>query len=155
MVTIAASDSSSATSDTESDDNGEGPSAASGSQSSGAQQQQQPPPATSAHYYEHVLARQFPPRRSIAADEHWSESDCRILAVIEAKYDMLRYQQYQSDFFNATGRMVPAYLIQAKMNKDARTVSTSSPATHETSFSSTGSFTASAGSPATLVVGPN
>ena len=145
VVTIAASDSSSS-SDSDSDA-GSGPSTSSSSRPSGPQAAPPPPPPTSsAHFYEHVLASQFPPRRGFAADSAWSAQDCRILAVIEAKYDALRYQQYQSDFFNATGRMVPAYLIRAKMDRDARPLPPSSAAArdaHDASSSSAGSSAAS------------
>ena len=136
-MTIAASDSSSSEeSDSDwasakDDNHGEGPSSSSAqpsghhvtdqSQSQPQPQQQQQPTATSSStdYWIHVLGNMFPPRRCFVPDSAWSPADCWILAVIEAKYDALRYKQYQADFFNATGRMVPADIIRGKMARDA------------------------------------
>lgn len=130
-MTIAASDSSSSEESDTDDKHGEGPSSShqpsasghhGGTDQSQQQSQQQQPTATSSSspdYWIHVLGHTFPPRRGFVPDAAWSAADCRILAVIESKYDALRYKQYQADFFNATGRMVSADLIRAKMARDA------------------------------------
>ena len=51
-------------------------------------------------------------------DENWSADDCYLLKEIEAKYERNKWLQIQADFYNWSGRMVDASLIQAKFQND-------------------------------------
>jgi hypothetical protein len=51
-------------------------------------------------------------------DENWSVEDCYLLKEIEAKFERTKWLQVQADFYNWSGRMVDASLIQGKFQKD-------------------------------------
>ncbi|KAH6649149.1 hypothetical protein BKA67DRAFT_576912 [Truncatella angustata] len=58
----------------------------------------------------------YPKQKTYRADAFWSEGDCKVLAVIEAKDEALRYKRMQAEFFNATGRMISCEIIKYKMS---------------------------------------
>ncbi|RYO94821.1 hypothetical protein DL763_003925 [Monosporascus cannonballus] len=68
------------------------------------------------YFYRHVLAELYPDRLRIEPDgEFWSADDCAVLATLEARQRALRWKHLQSEFHNATGRMVPLDLLKAKV----------------------------------------
>ncbi|RYP42415.1 hypothetical protein DL767_000337 [Monosporascus sp. MG133] len=68
------------------------------------------------YFYRHVLRGLYPDRLRIEPDgEFWSADDCAILATLEARQRALRWEHLQSEFHNATGRMVPLDLLKAKV----------------------------------------
>ncbi|RYP48874.1 hypothetical protein DL769_011151 [Monosporascus sp. CRB-8-3] len=68
------------------------------------------------YFYRHVLAGLYPDRLRIEPDgKFWSADDCAVLATLEARQRALRWQHLQSEFHNATGRMVPLDLLKAKV----------------------------------------
>ncbi|RYP24463.1 hypothetical protein DL765_000483 [Monosporascus sp. GIB2] len=68
------------------------------------------------YFYRHVLAGLYPDRLRIEPDgEFWSADDCAVLATLEARQRALRWKHLQSEFHNATGRMVPLDLLKAKV----------------------------------------
>ncbi|KAI1326840.1 hypothetical protein F5Y16DRAFT_218949 [Xylariaceae sp. FL0255] len=69
-------------------------------------------------HYETVIAMEFPPRKTLKADQHFSESDCRIIANLEARHRGTKWIQIQSDFCNATGMMIEAEILKAKFYED-------------------------------------
>ncbi|RYP48052.1 hypothetical protein DL768_005974 [Monosporascus sp. mg162] len=68
------------------------------------------------YFYRHVLGRLYPDQLRIEPDgEFWSADDCAVLAILEARQRALRWEHLQSEFHNATGRMVPLDLLRAKV----------------------------------------
>ncbi|RYP77130.1 hypothetical protein DL771_001420 [Monosporascus sp. 5C6A] len=68
------------------------------------------------YFYRHVLAGLYPDQLRIEPDgEFWSADDCAILATLEARQRALRWERLQSEFHNATGRMLPLDLLKAKV----------------------------------------
>ncbi|RYP91453.1 hypothetical protein DL770_002392 [Monosporascus sp. CRB-9-2] len=68
------------------------------------------------YFYRHVLGGLYPDRLRIEPDgEFWSADDCAVLATLEARQRALRWEHLQSEFYNATGRMVPLGLLKAKV----------------------------------------
>lgn len=67
------------------------------------------------YFYTQVLSKQYPDQLQIRPDNFWSASDCSILATLEARQRALKWHHLQSDFYNATGRMVSIELLQAKL----------------------------------------
>ncbi|RYP01164.1 hypothetical protein DL764_006287 [Monosporascus ibericus] len=68
------------------------------------------------YFYRHVLRGMYPVQLRIEPDgEFWSADDCRVLATLEARQRALRWEHLQSEFHNATGRMVPLDLLKAKV----------------------------------------
>ncbi|KAK6062333.1 hypothetical protein SCUP234_07241 [Seiridium cupressi] len=67
--------------------------------------------------YHEYWSEIYPNQKTYEPDRFWSEGDCRVLAVIEAKDEALKYKRMQAEFFNATGRMISAEIIQYKMQQ--------------------------------------
>lgn len=51
-------------------------------------------------------------------DYHWTASDVDILDQLEAQHKAHKWLRLQADFYNCTGRMVPASLIEQKFRDD-------------------------------------
>ncbi|KAK6216235.1 hypothetical protein LQW54_003809 [Pestalotiopsis sp. IQ-011] len=69
--------------------------------------------------YHEYWSELYPKQKTYEPDRHWTEGDCKVLAVIEAKDEALKYKRMQADFFNATGRMVSEEIIKHKMQKSS------------------------------------
>lgn len=69
--------------------------------------------------YHEYWSELYPKQKTYKPDRHWTEGDCKVLAVIEAKDEALKYKRMQADFFNATGRMVSEEIIKHKMQKSS------------------------------------
>lgn len=65
--------------------------------------------------YHEYWSEMYPDQKLYEADKCWTEGDCKVLAVIEAKDEALKYKRMQADFFNATGRMISEEVIKYKM----------------------------------------
>ncbi|KAH8821768.1 hypothetical protein F5884DRAFT_102332 [Xylogone sp. PMI_703] len=48
----------------------------------------------------------------------WSQEDCEVLEMLEEQYVEQKWLQLQAKFFNWTGRMIPAEIIQKKFEED-------------------------------------
>ncbi|KAK7954998.1 hypothetical protein PG988_015692 [Apiospora saccharicola] len=70
------------------------------------------------HAWFDIFANLYPPRRRFTADRFWSRRDCRILGIIESKYDGVKWDEFSAQFCNATGRYVPPEYIKYKMETD-------------------------------------
>ncbi|KAI2643535.1 hypothetical protein GGS21DRAFT_542308 [Xylaria nigripes] len=66
------------------------------------------------YVYDIVQGEMFPNQKVLRPDANYTESDCRILAGLEARYRAQKWLQIQADFCNATGRMVDEQLLRAK-----------------------------------------
>lgn len=106
-VTVALPRSSSSSSSTDS--------STSSSSSSGEEDAEAERQAQKRYLYLEHWGELYQPRRTYAPDAAWSADDCRVLAVVEARYEALRYHHVQAEFFNATGRMVDVELIRHKL----------------------------------------
>ncbi|KAI0408245.1 hypothetical protein F4802DRAFT_458923 [Xylaria palmicola] len=60
----------------------------------------------------------YPDRKALRPDRFYSESDCRVLAGLEARHRALKWLHIQADFRNATGRMVEADMLRAKFYEE-------------------------------------
>ncbi|ETS80116.1 hypothetical protein PFICI_07645 [Pestalotiopsis fici W106-1] len=67
--------------------------------------------------YHDYWSELYPEQKTYSPDRHWTEGDCKVLAVIEAKDEALKFKRMQADFFNATGRMVSEEVIKYKMQQ--------------------------------------
>lgn len=68
------------------------------------------------YIYEGYQDQQYPGRLRI--NEVWSRDDCEILEYLEGRYREHKWLHMQANFFNLTGRMVPAEIIQQKFKDD-------------------------------------
>jgi hypothetical protein len=48
----------------------------------------------------------------------WSQADCEVLEMLEARYTQHKWYHMQAEFYNWTGRMISAEVIQAKFDED-------------------------------------
>lgn len=48
-------------------------------------------------------------------DDNWSREDCEILEMLEARYREQKWLSMQASFYNMTGRMIRADLIERKL----------------------------------------
>ncbi|KAI0600422.1 hypothetical protein F4775DRAFT_590365 [Biscogniauxia sp. FL1348] len=69
------------------------------------------------YLYNVVYSAMFPDQRPLRPDAHWSAADCRTLAVLEARRRALWWRFLQSDFHNATGRVVDPDVLRAKFEE--------------------------------------
>ncbi|KAI1503567.1 hypothetical protein F5X99DRAFT_406880 [Biscogniauxia marginata] len=69
------------------------------------------------YLYHEMWAPLYPDQRALRPDANWSADDCRTLAVLEARQRALKWMYLQSDFYNATGRMVDAAILRAKFEE--------------------------------------
>jgi hypothetical protein len=51
-------------------------------------------------------------------DAVWTQDDCEVLEWLESKYEENKWLHMQAGFYNWTGRMVIAELIQKKFRDD-------------------------------------
>lgn len=51
----------------------------------------------------------------LKADANWTEVDCAILEMLEARYREQKWLSLQASFYNLTGRMVVAEMIERKL----------------------------------------
>ncbi|KAI1367529.1 hypothetical protein F5Y08DRAFT_57881 [Xylaria arbuscula] len=64
-----------------------------------------------------VYAQMYPDQKVLRPDRFYSESDCRVLSGLEARYRANKWLHIQADFCNATGRMVDAQILKAKFDE--------------------------------------
>ncbi|KAK7910849.1 hypothetical protein PG985_013330 [Apiospora marii] len=74
------------------------------------------------HAWFDIFGTLYPPRRRFTADQFWSRRDCRILAIMETKYEGVKWAEFSAQFCNATGRYVPPEYIQYKMEHDGEPI---------------------------------
>jgi hypothetical protein len=53
----------------------------------------------------------------LKADDSWSREDCEILEMLEARYREQKWLSMQASFYNLTGRMVRADIIERKLSE--------------------------------------
>ncbi|KAM3500033.1 hypothetical protein MY10362_006768 [Beauveria mimosiformis] len=72
-------------------------------------------------YWHRHIGRHLYPASSvrIEPDAHFSQSDCRVLETIDARYGSMRWLEAQARFYNETGRMVPLEVIRKKCEDGA------------------------------------
>ncbi|KAI1635915.1 hypothetical protein F4809DRAFT_642024 [Biscogniauxia mediterranea] len=70
------------------------------------------------YLYHEIYGAMYPNQRTLRPDARWSADDCRTLAVLEARRRHLWWQFLQSDFYNATGRVVDAEVLRAKFEEE-------------------------------------
>jgi hypothetical protein len=68
------------------------------------------------YIYEGYQDQQYPGRLKV--NKIWSRDDCEILEYLEARYREHKWLHMQANFFNLTGRMVAAEIIQQKFKDD-------------------------------------
>ncbi|KAI1155697.1 hypothetical protein F4825DRAFT_447179 [Nemania diffusa] len=66
------------------------------------------------YVYDTLHSQMYPEQKVLRPDRFYSESDCRVLAGLEARHRANKWLHIQADFCNATGRMVEAELLRAK-----------------------------------------
>ncbi|KAL7625783.1 hypothetical protein AAE478_005006 [Parahypoxylon ruwenzoriense] len=64
-----------------------------------------------------ILSEMNQERKRLRPDGLWSEEDCRILSILEARYNADKWLHIQAEFANLTGRMVDAQLLQYKFEE--------------------------------------
>ncbi|KAI1260488.1 hypothetical protein F5Y18DRAFT_254784 [Xylariaceae sp. FL1019] len=72
------------------------------------------------YQYDNMFSWMYPDQRRLRADRFYSESDCRVLAGLEARYRANKWLNIQADFCNATGRMVEGEMLKAKFYEKER-----------------------------------
>ncbi|KAI1111094.1 hypothetical protein F5Y14DRAFT_464995 [Nemania sp. NC0429] len=70
------------------------------------------------YIYDTLYGTMYPDRKTLHPDRFYSESDCRVLAGLEARYRANKWLYIQAEFCNATGRMVEAEILRAKFYED-------------------------------------
>ncbi|KAI0866266.1 hypothetical protein F4860DRAFT_215509 [Xylaria cubensis] len=70
------------------------------------------------YIYDTLHGEMYPDQKVLRPDRFYSESDCRVLAGLEARYRANKWLHLQADFCNATGRMVEAEILKAKFYED-------------------------------------
>lgn len=70
------------------------------------------------YIYESLYRDMYSEQKALRPDRFYSESDCRVLAGLEARYRANKWLYIQADFCNATGRMVEAEILRAKFYED-------------------------------------
>lgn len=70
------------------------------------------------YIYDTQYSIMYPDQKVLRPDRFYSESDCRVLAGLEARYRANKWLYIQADFCNATGRMVEAEILKAKFYED-------------------------------------
>ncbi|KAI0546873.1 hypothetical protein F4679DRAFT_398945 [Xylaria curta] len=78
------------------------------------------------YIYDTLYGGMYPDQKVLRPDRFYSESDCRVLAGLEARYRANKWLHIQADFCNATGRMVEAEILKAKFYEDQKYGSNSS-----------------------------
>ncbi|RFU33934.1 hypothetical protein B7463_g2412, partial [Scytalidium lignicola] len=75
-----------------------------------------PPPFPSS--WDQHTWNQRPATKFLRPNFIWSQEDCETLEMLEEQYVEQKWLQLQAKFFNWTGRMIPAELIQKKFEDD-------------------------------------
>ncbi|KAI1753479.1 hypothetical protein F4782DRAFT_496484 [Xylaria castorea] len=70
------------------------------------------------YIYDRLYGGMYPDQKVLRPDRFYSESDCRVLAGLEARYRANKWLYIQADFCNATGRMVEAEILKTKFYED-------------------------------------
>ncbi|KAJ2989258.1 hypothetical protein NUW58_g3563 [Xylaria curta] len=70
------------------------------------------------YIYDTMYGQMYPDQKVLRPDRFYSESDCHVLAGLEARYRANKWLYIQADFCNATGRMVDAEILKAKFYED-------------------------------------
>lgn len=70
--------------------------------------------------YESNQSSQLPEqhRGHLQSNDVWSKDDCEVLEMLEARYREHKWFHIQAGFFNWTGRMITAELIESKFRDD-------------------------------------
>lgn len=89
-----------------------------GSGGGGAAGKDKTPPITEQEEYSSSSQRQQPQGRLLVPDDVWSNNDCEVLEMLETRYRDHKWQHMQAGFFNWTGRMVVAEMIEKKFQDD-------------------------------------
>jgi hypothetical protein len=66
------------------------------------------------YFYDNVQHGMYPNQKVLRPDRFFSESDCRVLSGLEARFRANKWLHIQADFCNATGRMVDAEVLKRK-----------------------------------------
>ncbi|KAM3516029.1 hypothetical protein MY11210_000311 [Beauveria gryllotalpidicola] len=66
------------------------------------------------YWHRHIGRHLYPASIRVQPDAHFSQSDCRVLEMIDARYGSMRWLEAQARFYNETGRMVPLDVIRRK-----------------------------------------
>ncbi|PQK11734.1 hypothetical protein BB8028_0003g03580 [Beauveria bassiana] len=66
------------------------------------------------YWHRHIGRHLYPASIRIEPDAHFSQGDCRVLEMIDARYGSMRWLEAQARFYNETGRMVPLEVIRRK-----------------------------------------
>ncbi|KAI0201237.1 hypothetical protein F4808DRAFT_131781 [Astrocystis sublimbata] len=69
------------------------------------------------YVYDTLHGEIYPRQKILRPDRFYSESDCRVLAGLEARYRANKWLYIQADFCNATGRMVDSEILRAKFEE--------------------------------------
>ncbi|KAI0426161.1 hypothetical protein F5Y09DRAFT_345948 [Xylaria sp. FL1042] len=69
------------------------------------------------YLYDTMYSEMYPDQKVLRPDRFYSESDCRVLAGLEARYRANKWLYIQADFCNATGRMVDGKILKAKFEE--------------------------------------
>ncbi|RDW89697.1 hypothetical protein BP6252_01729 [Coleophoma cylindrospora] len=56
--------------------------------------------------------------KGLRPDEIWTKDDCAVLEMLKERYETHKWQHMQAGFFNWTGRMVVASIIEKKFKDD-------------------------------------
>ncbi|RDW69954.1 hypothetical protein BP5796_08351 [Coleophoma crateriformis] len=56
--------------------------------------------------------------KGLKPDEIWTKDDCAVLEMLKERYEAHKWQHMQAGFFNWTGRMVVASIIEKKFKDD-------------------------------------
>ncbi|KAI2471946.1 hypothetical protein F4781DRAFT_385575 [Annulohypoxylon bovei var. microspora] len=62
-----------------------------------------------------IYAAQYKELKKLRSDDHFSDLDCKVLAVVEARYRCEKYLRIASDFANMTGRSISPEIVMAKL----------------------------------------
>ncbi|KAM3429541.1 hypothetical protein MY4824_008195 [Beauveria thailandica] len=71
------------------------------------------------YWHRHIGRHLYPASVRIEPDAHFSQSDCRVLEMIDARHGSVRWLEAQARFYNETGRMVPLDVIRRKCEDGA------------------------------------
>ncbi|KAM0670471.1 hypothetical protein ACQRIU_000866 [Beauveria bassiana] len=66
------------------------------------------------YWHRHIGRHLYPASIRIEPDAYFSQGDCRVLEMIDARYGSMRWLETQARFYNETGRMVPLEVIRRK-----------------------------------------
>ncbi|KAK6834892.1 hypothetical protein PG987_009586 [Apiospora arundinis] len=70
------------------------------------------------HAWFDIFRNLYPPRRRFTPNQSWSRRDCKILAILETKWEGEKWLEMSAQFCNATGRYVDPEHLKYKMESD-------------------------------------